>query len=36
MAGENLTSSEYVRHHLNHFQLSFGDSPFWTLNLDTL
>lgn len=35
MAGENLTSSEYVRHHLNHFQLSFGDSPFWTLNLDT-
>ena len=36
MVGENLTSSEYVRHHLHHWQVSLGDSSFWTLNLDTL
>lgn len=36
MAGESLTSSEYVRHHLHHWQVSLGDSSFWTLNLDTL
>ncbi|MBK2125691.1 F0F1 ATP synthase subunit A [Fangia hongkongensis] len=35
-AGELLTSSEYVKHHLHHWQISLGDSAFWTLNVDTL
>ncbi|WP_116963598.1 F0F1 ATP synthase subunit A [Fastidiosibacter lacustris] len=36
MAGESLTSSEYVQHHLQNWQLSLGKGSFWTLNLDTL
>ncbi|MFZ9035213.1 MAG: F0F1 ATP synthase subunit A [Francisellaceae bacterium] len=34
--GELLTSSEYVKHHLHHWQIKLGDSAFWTLNIDTL
>lgn len=33
---ETLTSSEYINHHLTHWQLRVGDSAFMTLNLDTL
>ena len=36
MAGESLTSSEYVKHHLQHWQVSLGEGSFWTLNMDTL
>ena len=36
MAGESLNSSEYVKHHLHHWQVSLGDASFWTLNVDTL
>lgn len=37
MTGEILTSSEYVKHHLYHWQLILSDnSAFWRLNLDTL
>ncbi|WP_119342871.1 F0F1 ATP synthase subunit A [Facilibium subflavum] len=35
-AGETLTSSQYVKHHLHHWQISLGDSAFWQLNIDTL
>lgn len=31
-----LTSSEYVKHHLHHWQIKFGSSPFLTLNIDTM
>ncbi len=29
-------SVEYVQHHLQHWQISLGDSPFWTVHLDSL
>ncbi|WP_100622504.1 F0F1 ATP synthase subunit A [Candidatus Coxiella mudrowiae] len=37
----NLTSAEYVQHHMVHWKLNlhnftFSDGGFWTLNLDTL
>jgi F-type H+-transporting ATPase subunit a len=37
----HLTPSEYIQHHLQHYQLNLhtltiGDGGFWTLNLDTL
>jgi F-type H+-transporting ATPase subunit a len=35
MAAEQLTPSEYIRHHLTFFE-SAHDGGFWTLNLDTL
>ncbi|TYT26109.1 F0F1 ATP synthase subunit A [Luteimonas viscosa] len=28
--------SEYVTHHLKHWQVSIGDGAFWTLNVDSL
>ncbi|TWG89745.1 F-type H+-transporting ATPase subunit a [Luteimonas sp. J16] len=28
--------SEYVTHHLKHWQISIGDGAFWTLNVDSL
>lgn len=31
-----VTSSEYIQHHLKNWQVSFGDSPFWTVNMDTV
>ncbi len=43
MATENLTPSDYITHHLQHFQLDLtsmsfthGDKGFWVLNLDTM
>ena len=35
MAAE-LSPTSYIGHHLAFRQVSFGDSPFWTLHLDTL
>lgn len=34
--GEFLTTTSYVKQHLNHWQLSLGDSSFYKLNIDTL
>ncbi|MGZ5165151.1 MAG: F0F1 ATP synthase subunit A, partial [Burkholderiales bacterium] len=31
-----LSPTSYIGHHLSFRQVSFGDSPFWTLHLDTL
>ncbi len=36
MAQEQLTTTGYVKHHLQHWQVHLGDSKFWVLNLDTL
>lgn len=36
MAGEAPTANEYIGHHLQNLTVQVGDSPFWTLNLDTL
>src|SRR5690606_37486379 len=33
-AGES--PSEYVTHHLKHWQISIGDGAFWTVNVDSL
>ena len=30
------TVTEYIQHHLTNWTWQFGDSPFWTLNLDSL
>ena len=30
------TATEYIQHHLTNWTWQFGDSPFWTLNLDSL
>jgi len=35
-AEEQLTPSEYIRHHLSFFESGHGTAGFWTLNLDTL
>lgn len=32
---ENITSSDYIRHHLAHVEFKLG-SGFWTINVDTL
>ncbi len=34
MAAE-LTPTSYINHHLSNYTKSFGDSPFWTLHVDT-
>jgi F-type H+-transporting ATPase subunit a len=36
MASQELTPTSYISHHLANRTISFGDSPFWTLHLDTL
>ena len=39
MSAETTTgggSTEYIQHHLQFLQWQFGDSSFWTLNLDTV
>ena len=38
MSGEPASggSTEYINHHLQHLQVSVGDSAFMTLNVDTL
>lgn len=34
-AGEELTPTSYIGHHLTNRTISLGDGPFWTLHLDT-
>lgn len=36
MAAQELTPTSYIGHHLTNRTISLGDSPFWTLHLDTL
>jgi F-type H+-transporting ATPase subunit a len=36
VAAESGGSSNYVQHHLTHWQVSVGDGWFWTLHLDSL
>jgi len=36
MAAPELSPTTYISHHLANRTISFGDSPFWTLHLDTL
>ena len=33
---QELTPTAYIGHHLQNQTISFGDSPFWTLHVDTL
>jgi F-type H+-transporting ATPase subunit a len=33
---QELTPTSYIGHHLGFREIRFGDSPFWTLHLDTL
>jgi F-type H+-transporting ATPase subunit a len=33
---QELTPTSYIGHHLGFRQVSLGDSPFWTLHVDTL
>ncbi|MEO2268860.1 F0F1 ATP synthase subunit A [Pseudoalteromonas pernae] len=35
-AGEELTLTGYIQHHLTNGQISIGDGWFWKLNVDTL
>ena len=36
MAAQELNPTTYIGHHLTNRTVSLGDSPFWTLHLDTL
>src|SRR4051812_19969724 len=36
MAAQELSPTSYIGHHLSFRQVSLGDSPFWTLHVDTL
>jgi F-type H+-transporting ATPase subunit a len=36
MAGEALTPTSYIQHHLKNLTVSVGEGGFWTLHLDTL
>jgi len=36
MAAPELTPTSYIGHHLTNRTVSFGESPFWTLHVDTL
>ena len=35
-AAQELTPTSYIGHHLGFREIKFGDSPFWTLHLDTV
>jgi F-type H+-transporting ATPase subunit a len=35
-AEQELTATSYIGHHLGFQKVSFGDSPFWELHVDTL
>jgi F-type H+-transporting ATPase subunit a len=35
-AQQEMTATSYIGHHLQNRTISLGDSPFWTLHLDTL
>jgi F-type H+-transporting ATPase subunit a len=36
MSASELTPTSYIGHHLTNRTVSLGDSPFWTLHVDTL
>lgn len=36
MASEELTSTQYIEHHLKNLTITIGEGGFWTLHLDTL
>jgi F-type H+-transporting ATPase subunit a len=36
MAAQDMTATSYIGHHLTNRTVSLGDSPFWTLHIDTL
>ena len=36
MATQELTPSSYISHHLSYRSTVWGDTPFWTLHVDTL
>ena len=36
MEAQELSPTSYIGHHLRNQTISFGDSPFWTLHIDTL
>jgi F-type H+-transporting ATPase subunit a len=36
MAAQELSPTSYIAHHLSFRKVSLGDSPFWTLHIDTL
>ncbi|MGZ5159565.1 MAG: F0F1 ATP synthase subunit A, partial [Burkholderiales bacterium] len=36
MSAQELSPTSYIGHHLTNRTISLGDSPFWTLHLDTL
>src|SRR3954447_25479422 len=36
MSTETSSSSDYIQHHLKNQTISLGDSPFWTINFDTI
>jgi F-type H+-transporting ATPase subunit a len=36
MAGEALTPTSYIQHHLKNLTVSVGEGGFWTLHMDTL
>ena len=35
-AAKELNPTEYIGHHLTHGTYQFGDSPFWSINFDSL
>ena len=35
-AGNELTPSEYIQHHLTFFEKPIGDGGFWTINVDSV
>src|SRR4030095_14173949 len=35
-ADQQLTPTSYIGHHLSFQKVSFGDTPFWDLHIDTL
>ena len=36
MAGEALTPTSYIQHHLKNFTFQVGEGGFWAINVDTL
>src|SRR5262245_60938245 len=35
-AGKELTSTEYISHHLTHGRVAIGDGGFWSINFDSV
>ena len=36
MAGEALTPTSYIQHHLKNFTFQVGEGGFWAIHVDTL